>query len=113
MQKILFIGIIFFMPLIIAGCGSEQHVLWNISSEAGGEIKVKVREEYHVFNRKICILIDGNEVIKGNSGKDKKIEYNAEYKGKKIKSMMLYNSQTKDEIIEVFIDDKLVGEFLF
>ncbi len=52
-------------------------------------------------------------MIKGNGRKDKKTEYNAEYKGKSVKAFMFYDSKTGDEIVELTIDGKLVGEFTF
>jgi hypothetical protein len=65
------------------------------------------------FSKDITIRIDGDNVITGNGGKDKKNEYNAEYKGKSVKAYMIYKTETNDEIVELMIDGKLVGEFVF
>lgn len=113
MDKNIVIHVAILLSLFVLGCGSEQLVLWNLMSEKGEEIKIKVREEQNLFNKVIAIRIDGDEVIIGNGGKDKKNEYNAEYKGKTIKAYMLYNSVSNDEIVELIIDGKLVGEFVF
>lgn len=105
--------IIFVLSLFAIGCSSEQQVLWNLSSEKGEEIKIKVQKAQTIFDNSITIRIDDENVITGNGGTDKKTEYNAEYKGKSVKAYMIYDSTTKNETVELIIDGKLVGEFTF
>ncbi len=103
--------VIIALSFIAIGCGSEQQVMWNLTSEPGQEVKVKVIQS--LSQKDITIRIEGNNVITGNSGKDKKNEYNAEYKGKSVKASMIYKTATNDEVVELIIDGKLVGEFIF
>lgn len=103
--------VILALSFFIIGCGSEQHVMWNLTSEPGQEVKVKVIQSQ--FHKDITIRIEGDNVITGNSGTDKKNEYNADYKGKSVKASMICRSESNDEIVELLIDGKLVGEFVF
>jgi len=113
MKKLHTLIILFLLSFFAVGCSSEQQVLWNLSSEKGEEIKIIVRQEYGLFYKTLTVHIDGDEVIKGTSGKDKKTEYSAEYKGKSVKAFMICDSKTNDEIVELTVDGKLVGEFTF
>lgn len=113
MKKFCVVFAVLFLSLIAVGCGSAQQVLWNPTSEIGKEVEVKVIQSQTPFNNDIRILIDGDNVITGNGGIDKKTEYNSEYKGKTVKAKMIYDSQTRDQVVELTIDGKLVGEFTF
>ncbi len=102
-----------FLAITFSACITSHSVLWNFSTEAGSEVKVRVWQDRTWLSKEIKISIDDDLIIAGKCGGDKKLEYNAEYHGKAVKASMFLNPQTHEQTVELFIDGKFVGEFVF
>ena len=99
------------LALINLACASTQHVLWKPPSSSTEAWLIKVSPSS--FGHEVKISIDGTMVIAGSCATDKKAEYNADYQNKHIKAYMAYEMTTHEEHVEVYVDENLVGTFVF
>jgi hypothetical protein len=99
------------LALINLACAATQHVLWKPPSSSTEAWLIKVSPSS--FGHEIRISIDGTTVIAGSCATDKKAEYNADYQNKHIKAYMSYEMPTHEEHVEVYVDESLVGTFVF
>jgi hypothetical protein len=99
------------VALINLACAATQHVLWKPPSSSTEAWFIKVSPS--PFGHEIKIIIDGTTVIAGNCATDKKAEYNADYQNRHIKALMTYEMPTHEEHVDVYVDESLVGTFVF
>ena len=99
------------LSLISFACAGTQHVLWKPPSSSADAWLIKVSPSS--FGHEVKISIDGTMVIVGSCATDKKAEYNADYQNKHIKAYMTYEMPTHEEHVEVYVDESLVGTFVF